>query len=217
MNWLRVLSCSALALALGSGCQNNTILLELDTDGPPNGDESSTTADSTTGPNATDDGVDTVSDTSTTGTPPGARSFLLAVGTPLDPSLPFQGLVTIADSPGQVDMTLQWLSLDLGSRTSPRQPVGLIYEYTIPVDETGFIYWDFGTIDIPGEANPITGEPLTAAVLAGATPIGEPAYCGEVAGQVISPSVIDLLGSTHAMTSISSVADLPVDFLSVCP
>lgn len=215
MTWLRPLSTSLLALALASGCQNNTVQLEFETE-PSNDDDGSSTANASNDGTMTDSGVDTVDVTTTTGNPD-SRAFLLAVSTPLDPSLPFQAIVNVFESPGQLEMNLQWLSLDLGSRTSPRQPVGDVYYYTIPVDDTGFIYWDFGALNIPAAANPITGMDLSAALLAGATPVGDPAYCGEVAGSVTAPIVADLAGSTHAMTEVRSVAELPVDFLSSCP
>lgn len=211
MPWIRVLSLSIAALALGAGCQNNTIQLEFDSDGdpPPMNDDS-------TG----DDGTLTTSVTvaeSSTGGPVGSRSYLLAVSTPLDPSLPVQGLVTVTDQPGAIDLSLQWLSLDIGSRTAPRQLVGTVYTYSIPIDDTGFIYWDAGLIDIPAAANPITGQDITTSFLAGATPIGDPAYCGEVAGDIVTPAPLSLAGSTHAMTEVGGVASLPVDFLSACP
>ena len=214
MTWLRVISSPllALALALASGCQNNTVLLEFETDNSD--DDGATTGDET--------GAAPTTTSSTTSPPPdmgvsSGRSFLLAMSTPLDPSLPFQAIVTIDESPGQVDMSLQWLSLSLGSRTAPRQPVGEVYYYSIPIDQSGFIYWDLGTVDIPAAANPITAADVTATVLAGATPVGDPAYCGEVAGMVISPIAFDLAGSTHEMTEVRSLSELPTDFLSSCP
>ncbi|MEM7153870.1 MAG: hypothetical protein AAF799_13560 [Myxococcota bacterium] len=212
MPWIRVLSLSIAALALGAGCQNNTIQLEFDTDGnPPMTDDS--TGD--------DDGSMTTTLTtaaeSSTGAPVGSSTYLLAVSTPLDPSLPFQGLVTITEQAGTIDLSVQWLSLDIGSRTSPRELVGTVYTYSIPIDDTGFIYWDAGLIDIPAAANPITGQDVTTSFLAGATPIGDPAYCGEVAGDIVTPAPLSLAGSTHAMTEVAGTANLPTDFLSFCP
>lgn len=216
MTWLRVPLPSLLALALGSGCQNNTIQLEFES--APSGDSDDSGGAGTTGDETGQVMTATIGDADTSDTEgPSGNSYLLAISTPLDPSLPFQGIVTINESPGQVEMSLQWLSLSLGSRTEPRQPVGDTYYYTIPVDETGFIYWDFGPIVVPAAANPITGMDLSAAVLAGATPVGDPAYCGEVAGSVTSPIALDLAGSTHAMTEVGSISSLPVDFLSSCP
>lgn len=207
MRWLRALP--LLALGLGVGCINNTVQLETD---PGNDDEES--GDSST----TNDITTTVTPTDDTGTMPGPQLLLLAVDSSLDPGIPFQAIVNLTPDSGTVDLSLQWLSLDIGSTTAPRQPVGDVYAYTaLPVDASGTFYWDTGIILIPGAANPITGGDLVVSIQANVVPVGTPAYCGVLGGTVTSPIQVSLDNSTHAMTAVTDVGNLPVDFAVACP
>jgi hypothetical protein len=217
MSWLRALPLLALALVVGGvGCQTNTIHLETDPGSDDdNGDE---LTDSTASP--TDGGMDTDTsdDTTTTGGPGGPQMLLFALDTSLSPGLPFQAIVNATPGTGTIDLTVQFLSLDQGSTTSPRQLVGDVYAYPgLLVDGTGTFYWDTGVILIPGAANPITGEDMVASIQANVVPVGTPAYCGQAGGTVLSPIEVSLEGSTHAMTVVADVANLPVDFAVACP
>jgi hypothetical protein len=208
MSWLRALP--LLALGLGVGCFKNTVELETD---PGTDDDSggATTGVSTVSP--TEGG--TIDDT---GPPVGPQLLLWAINSSLAPSIPFQAIVNLTPGTGTVDLTLQWLSLDIGSTTAPRQPVGDVYAYpALAVDATGTFYWDTGIILIPGAANPITGEDLVVSMQANVIPIGVPAYCGVLGGTVTSPVQVPLDGSTHAMTEVTAVTNLPVDFAVACP
>lgn len=211
--WLRALPLFALGLGLGAGCMTNTIELETD----PGTDEDSGGDPSTSGSG----GLDTtptsgpMDDTVTT---PGPQLLLFAFNSALAPGVPFQGIVDLTPGTGTVDLTLQWLSLDIGSTTSPRQPVGDVYAYPgLPVDASGTFYWDTGIILIPAAANPVSGEDLVASIQANVVPLGVPAYCGVAGGTVTSPVQVPLDGSTHAMTEVPGVTNLPTDFAVACP
>jgi hypothetical protein len=205
--WLRALP--LFALGLGAGCMTNTIELETD----PGNDESSEDP-TTSGPGTTP----TSGPMDDTMTVPGPQLLLFAFNSPLAPGIPFQGIVDLTPGTGTVDLTLQWLSLDIASTTTPRQPVGDVYSYPgLAVDPSGTFYWDTGIILIPAAANPVSGEDFVVSIQANVVPLGMPAYCGVAGGTVTSPMPIPLDGSTHAMTEVPSVATLPVDFAIACP
>ena len=209
MRWLRVLP--LLALGLGVGCFKNTVepATEPGTDEDESGDPATT---------ETTSDITTSTPTDDTGTTPGPQLLLLAVDSSLAPGFPFQAIVNLTPGTGTVDLSLQWLSLDIGSSTAPRQPVGDVYAYAaLPVDASGTFYWDTGIILIPGAANPITGEDLVVSIQANVVPVGDPAYCGVLGGTVTSPIQVSLDNSTHAMTEIPDVGRLPIDFAVACP
>jgi hypothetical protein len=210
-SWLRALPL-LLALGLGVGCTKNTIELETDPGNDDDTGDAMTTGIDTTSPT---DG-DTIDDT---GPMPGGPELLLyAINSSLAPGLPFQAIVNLSHGTGTVDLTLQWLSLDIGSTTTPRQPVGDVYAYAaLPVDATGTFYWDTGIILIPAAANPIAGEDLVVSIQANVVPVGVPAYCGVAGGTVTSPVQVTLDGSTHAMTDVAGAPSLPTDFAVACP
>jgi hypothetical protein len=217
MPWLRTLP--LLALVVGVGCQTNTIHLE--TDPGADDDDGDEPTDSTASPTTTGGSLDTDTgpdDTTTTGGPGGPQMLLFAINTPLAPGLPFQAIVNATPGTGTIDLTIQFLSLDQGSTTSPRQLVGDVYAYPgLLVDGTGTFYWDTGVILIPGAANPITGGDVVASIQSNVVPVGTPAYCGQAGGTVLMPVETTLEGSTHAMTVVTDVGNLPVDFAVACP
>src|SRR5688572_23022052 len=216
----------------GSGCKNNTIELDFEDTEDPAG--SSTTANA-------DDGVDddggstgrmtttmpgtvttpttmTTSSDDDTGSAPAPGLWLMAVSTPLDPSLPFQFLVDATEpEPGLWTLSLQPLSLDIGSTTTPRQPAGSPFVYsgvTIGGDLPFMLYT--GPITIPGAANPISGTDVTIDAGFNGAALGDP-YCGMVGGSVTAPVASDLAGSTFATTVVPDAATLPETFPVACP
>lgn len=219
MRWLR--GGGLLAVGLALACQNNTI--ELDFDDDDDGDSGDGSGDASTGgddtpgtTNATIPGDDTTDPMPTTTGVDGPQTLLMAIDTPLAPGLPFQALVTTVPGDGTVDLTLQWLSLDPGSTTSPRQPVGDMYAYpAIPVEADGSFVWGIGVVLIPAAANPITGSDTVVALTVAAREELNP-YCGEVGGLVMSPIEQPIDGSTHAMTAVTDPLALPVDFPVSC-
>ncbi len=207
MSWFRT---PLLALVLAFGCENNTITLETD----PGPSDDSDADGSTTGgadTNMTATMGDTVGDTGT----PGTQTLHWALSTPLAPGLPFQAVVTATPGNGTMDLVLQWVSLDIGSTTSPRELVGDAYPYNVAVDGSGTFFWDTGVILIPGAANPLTGEDLVASIQANVVSAGTPTYCGEAGGVILMPVEASLDVSTHAMTVVEG--PLPIDFPIGCP
>lgn len=208
--------------SLSSACIANTIELESDpgdsgsgTTADPDTDGTPTTGRTSNPTTADETSVGPVEDTGIMPREP--MSLLLAIETSIAPGLPLQGFVTATPGNGTVDLTLQWLSLDVGSTTSPRLPIGDVYAYPgIPIEADGSFTWETGVLLIPGAANSITGSDLVATVQAQVVPSGSP-WCGRVAGVVTSPIEAPLDGSTHAMTEVRAVDELPLDFPVSCP
>ncbi|MCA9656616.1 MAG: hypothetical protein H6712_05555 [Myxococcales bacterium] len=213
----------ASACLLASACQGNTIDLETDSMAPGStGDPSGQGDETTTGRTSvatTSTTRETVGETGdVTDVDPGeVVSTLLAIDTAIAPGLPFQAIVVVVRGPTGVTLTLQWLSLDVGSTTAPREPIGepLVFPDLL-VDEGGGFSWATGELLIPGQANPITGSDVVIDVVAEVVPEGAP-YCGRVSGDVLSPIQASLDGSTLAMTQIDDPSELPVDFPVSCP
>lgn len=82
-------------------------------------------------------------------------------------------------------------------------PVGTPLSFTaLPVAADGSFTWDLGTVDVPGEANPISGAPIQADLtLVGQLCGGDRAgfICGDATGMLILPFELDLMGSTWTM------------------
>jgi hypothetical protein len=188
---------------------------------PPLDDGPDSTTDVDTGPGTTMGPVDeSTGDDTTGGTSPGVvdGQYLFALQTTINPNLPLQWYATtdVDEAAGTFTLTLQSLSLDEGSTTTPRELVGEVLTYTdIPVDPIGFSF-DLGTVMIVGAANPLTGSDIVATVMLQALPGGDP-ICGTVTGMVSSPLEYDLVGSTFATVPVASVDDLPLEFPASCP
>lgn len=222
-----------LSLSPGLACIENTIDLETL-------DGSSTAADASSGSTAADDVASasvtvTVTSTATTAmttvgpadsgdvdvdsgvldfaVDPESETLLFAVDTIVSPGQPLVGIVWLERGGGStVDLRLQWLTA-----TDPRELVGDVYVYDgIPVAADGSFLWETGVLLVPGAANPITGSDITGSLLVFVEPQGSP-YCGPVGGQVLSPIEVPLDGSTHAMTTVPSVDELPLEVPTSCP
>ncbi|MCH9684349.1 MAG: hypothetical protein K0V04_23140 [Deltaproteobacteria bacterium] len=215
-----------LGAALSLGCQNQTIDLESDDASSTASDEETTTGmtagvpDPTTTDSADSTGsTETSSDSADTDVdPPTSQLGLLALETVAAPGLPLQGVVTFGPvEAGTIDLTLQWLSLDQGSSTTPREPIGEVVDFPgVPVSEAGDIMWTWGSVLVPAAANPLTGAAITLSnIEIVLTPLGMP-YCGVLTGEVARPIMVDLTGSTAALSTIESVDRLPVRFPTGC-
>ncbi|MCA9699577.1 MAG: hypothetical protein KC431_18770, partial [Myxococcales bacterium] len=98
--------------------------------------------------------------------------FLFALVTTLDPEAPleFATHVEFTYAPdggsGTATFCFQPLSLDVGSKTAPREFVGdeLCYP-DIAVDADGNFEIDMGTVQVTGAANPITGSDIEATLI----------------------------------------------------
>lgn len=193
-------------LVLAMACQNNTIQLETSPD------PDTTDGESSTGPGTNDDDNDVTTDGG-----PVTETMLLAIRTIWSETAFIQGLMTSTQTGSTTDLTLQFLSLDMGSNTSPRMPVGTEYAYpAVPLDPSGGFTLDAGQVTIPAEANPINALPIDTTLVLVARPAASP-WCGEVTGNVTAPVVAQFDGSTHAITTVPSASELPAEFLTGCP
>jgi hypothetical protein len=161
-------------------------------------------------------------DTSTTddviydiGAPEGT-TYLLALATPLDPGLPLQFLAEIELVDAELVISLQPLSLDQGSMTAPRQPVG---DVLVPVVD--FMTLAFSAqlddVTIPGAANPVSGADIVGSITLIGSLAGAGTPCGQAEGMLTAPDEISLVGSTWAATSVAGPESLPDGFASSCP
>ena len=215
--------CFVAGLIAAAGCQNNTIELEED-DGTGADPSSTGSADGiddgrpTTGATVMDTGLD--DDDSGSATIEDGW-WLMAVDTPLSRGVPFQFLVQVQQaSPGAYSIALQPLSLDIGSTTTPRQPVGEVRTIggLLSLGNGAPLQFYTGLWQIPGAANPITGSDLEIDIYVDGMQIGDP-YCGIVSGSVLSPIAASLDGTTFATVRLAATdpASLPVDFPTACP
>lgn len=206
-------------LLAAAGCQSNTI--DLAEGGGTGAD------DSGSGSGGQDDARPTTSMTMTTGIDDGGGGgaitegwWLMAIDTPLAPGLPFQFLVQVLAGDGGVfNLVVQPLSLDQGSTTSPRQPVGdSVTAWGVPLGDGAPLQFYTGVFAIPGAANPITGTDVTIDIYVDGMQIGDP-FCGAVSGNVVSPVSTSLTGATFATTRLTATdpASLPTDFPLACP
>lgn len=142
---------------------------------------------------------------------------LLALAVVIAPETPLQYLATVVQTPdgdgALLDISLQPLSLDIGSTTEPRQPFGdaLVFD-DIEVAPDGTFEIQIGALAVAGETNPITGSNVTTSgvVLTGSI-VDETSWCGTVTGMITVPLMLDLAGSTFAGTAIDGDLPLVVD------
>ncbi|HET6581785.1 MAG TPA: hypothetical protein VFG69_00035 [Nannocystaceae bacterium] len=146
------------------------------------------------------------------------RQWLLAMASVISPQTPLQWHV-VADWEGDqvIGVSVQSLSLDPGSTTAPREPLGSPTNADdLAVDDLGGFGMSFAELVVPGAANPITGGDI---VFADVRFIGmgtNTTSCGVVMGTVTAPIMLALDGSTFAAVPITSVDDLPLEFPSAC-
>ena len=147
--------------------------------------------------------------------------FLLAVATTVDIDKPLQFIATntVTLEPGgktMLKVSLQPLSLEQGKVTIPRKPVGdpLVFENLEVVD--GKFTLDAGIVMVTGMANPITGSDIVASLIMSGNIMGEDLYCGSVTGDVMSPLMVSIEGSTFAAVRLTDVAVLPVPVVVDC-
>lgn len=147
--------------------------------------------------------------------------FLLAVSTTVDLSKPLQFIATNTvtldpDGKTMLKVSLQALSLEQGKVTTPRQPVGdpLVFEGIEIVD--GKFTLDAGVVMVTGAANPITGSDIVASLIMSGNIMGEDLYCGSVTGDVMSPLMVSIEGSTFAAVRLTDVKVLPDPVVITC-
>jgi hypothetical protein len=152
--------------------------------------------------------------------------FLMAVATPLDPTLPFQYIATFDFVPGglgggTVDIEMQPLALDTGSTTTPRTFFGppLVFP-GVPVTPDGTFAIPVGILSVAAECNPLFFIAAQANnVTFSAQVLDADDICGTVTGMLVFPVANPLDGTTFAAVRVADVlpASLPVAFPVACP
>jgi hypothetical protein len=185
-------------------------------------DDGTATTSSGSDPSTSTTDTTTPVDSSTTddviydiGAPEGT-TYLLALATPLDPGLPLQFLAEIELVDAELVISLQPLSLDQGSMTAPRQPVG---DVLVPVVDfmTPAFSAQLDDVTIPGAANPVSGADIVGSITLIGSLAGAGTPCGQAEGMLTAPDEISLVGSTWAATSVAGPESLPDGFASSCP
>lgn len=152
---------------------------------------------------------------------PTKGAFLLAISTPLAPDLPLQFIVYVTmptDHIGTLEVSgVRSLSLEIGSVTAPREPIGLNHTW----DDAKVYHYYFddlstGLLPIPGDANPITGEAVELDATLTGTVKSRNLLCGVVFGEILKPSQQSLVGSTFAARRVAADDLLPGEVVVDC-
>lgn len=146
--------------------------------------------------------------------------FLVAISTTVDVSKPLQFLADVQtdyDDAGTGSMTIEFqpLSLDVGSTTEPREEVGDAIVVDTDVN-TGAFTIPFGETMVTGQANPITGSDILADLSLQGNVRSANAWCGGVDGDVLSPIMVPLAGSTFAAIRLADRSERPLEFPVSC-
>lgn len=121
------------------------------------------------------------------------------------------------DCASTATFTFQPLSLDVGSKTEPQEPVGEPLIFTgVEFDANGNFSIDMGLVMVTGAANPVTGSDLEATLVLDGHVVHVDALCGDVTGILMSPLEADLSGSTFAMIRLADPDMLPDEFPYRC-
>lgn len=100
-----------------------------------------------------------------------------------------------------------------GDRGTPHGPVITLTD--VPVNPDGSFVADFGTQNVDGCANPISGSDITARLVLAGQIVDGNLYCGTVSGSVSRPLSANLAGSTFA--AIRVVGDQLPEPVGECP
>lgn len=120
--------------------------------------------------------------------------YLLAMFTTLSPTTPIQFVASVENSDAGPWMSLQPLSLNVGSTDTPREPVGELISTTGVSEGAAGFRFEFQEVELVGAANPITG----ADIVGNFTLIANCGLCGPLEGEVVVPLDYDLAGSTFS-------------------
>ncbi|MBK8234319.1 MAG: hypothetical protein IPK74_02065 [Deltaproteobacteria bacterium] len=192
-----------LVLLLGAACSSS----------PPGDDgESSgigtTVGMTTTGGDSSGGGADSSSGAATGGVrydvggSGGGGGYLLSIAMPEDPTLPLQFIAQLDVVDGVLTASLQPLSLDVGSTSAPREPLGEPVEGEIIGFMTPAFTVRFDPFVVPAAADPILGMErvgviaLTGDLAAGGGP------CGSAEGVLDTPAATQLDGSTWGAVAL---------------
>jgi hypothetical protein len=149
---------------------------------------------------------------------------LLAVATFIDPAQPllFKADVVLMpnssptpDNAGTLSVTAQALRCQF-QQVCDKVPVGpVLPTISAPVNASGEFLLDLGRLTVPGEANPISGRPISAILRLSGAIRSDTLACGVVGGEIFDPvaASLDGTGSTFALT-MQGAAGAEVDFLA---
>ncbi|NUP11599.1 MAG: hypothetical protein HOW73_36600 [Polyangiaceae bacterium] len=142
----------------------------------------------------------------------GIYLFALSASLNAKKAFAFDATVTTADD-GSGGLTLD-LSLQPLSKDDQVTPVGdPIVAEDLAVAADGSFDWDFGQVTLIGAANPLTGNDVIATLqlhgsICGGDDLGF--ICGDVTGNVTSPIMLDLEGSTFTFQRYEGDKPAPV-------
>lgn len=146
--------------------------------------------------------------------------YLFAVSAVIDPDHPLQWIADVVHdtSSGELTLTMQSLSLDVGSTNFPREPVGEAMVLSTGLSEDGRFGIETPEILVVGAANPITGSDIVGNLVIQGQVFGRELWCGDVFGEITQPLQLDLTGSTFAFEPIDpATGTLPDPVLARCP
>lgn len=143
--------------------------------------------------------------------------FLMGMATNLGPSTPLWFRVTHVmtdngDGTATLDVTIQPLDFDDPNHIAVGDP---LIANDVAINSAGQFTVVLTDAEIPGEANPITGNDLVGDFNIISTIKSADRVCGDVTGMVTSPATIDVSGTTFSTIRITG-ADLP-PLESACP
>lgn len=143
--------------------------------------------------------------------------YLMALSLATAPEFPLQFIVDISTTDDSATCTLQPLSLDLQSTTTPREEVGEPQVVGGAFLETFFFCGGQGGVRVPAAADPISGSDLWLELTLEAFIRDDNTWCGDAfgffQGQNPSPS---LEGSTFAAIHLSDRDERPIVFPRSC-
>jgi hypothetical protein len=135
--------------------------------------------------------------------------FFLTLSTQLSPDEPFV-FTAHATSPTIGAQTGLVLNIQPRAAADRRTPVGTALQAgPVPIDAAGSFSIDFGQVQIPAAANPISNLPVTTTVVLTGSLCGGDFWCGEATGDVSQPVPTSIDGSTWTMQRVTDLNAVP--------
>lgn len=132
----------------------------------------------------------------------GGGGYLLSIAMPEDPALPLQFIAQLEVVDGALTASLQPLSLDTGSTSAPREPLGEPVAGEVIAFMTPAFTVRFDPFVVPAAADPILGmERVGVIALTGDLAHGG-GPCGSAEGVFDAPAATQLDGSTWGAVAI---------------
>jgi hypothetical protein len=141
--------------------------------------------------------------------------FAFSAIVPTKPVLFFAD-ITANDAGGELQWEWSIVPLDAKTRTPvPGSPAVKVGPTTIPAD--GKWSADLDPMDVPGEANFISGSPINADVVLSGDICGNRNFlCGDMTGNLTKPFPADLDGSTWTLQKLETPDTVPTDIYVDC-